>query len=249
MGDIISVTDAGVMRVRLNRPAKKNAITRAMYEDLTGALARAGDDEAVRAVVVTAEGSDFCAGNDILDFAQGLGDFHSAPLDDLPVFRFLRALTFFEKPLIAGVQGQAVGIGVTLLLHCDLAVVADDVRLSLPFLKLGLVPEAGSTLLLPQRIGHARAFEWMTAGDAMGAEEAHRLGLVNAVVDASALAQTADDMAARLLRLSPSSLRHTKRLMRDPEALWQVVRAEGEIFRRQLQSPEAAAAFAAFLNR
>jgi enoyl-CoA hydratase/carnithine racemase len=130
-----------------------------------------------------------------------------------------------------------------------LAVVSDDVRLSLPFLKLGLVPEAGSTLLLPRRIGHARAFAWMASGDAMGAEEAHRLGLVNAVVDASAVTQTSEDMAAKLLRLSPSSLKHTKRLMRDPEALWQVVRAEGEIFRQQLQSPEAIAAFTAFLNR
>jgi enoyl-CoA hydratase/carnithine racemase len=249
MGDIISVTDAGILRLRLNRPAKKNAITRAMYEDLTEGLVRASNDDAVRAVVITAEGGDFCAGNDILDFAQGLGDFQSVPLDDLPVFRFLRALTFFEKPLVAGVQGQAVGIGVTLLLHCDLAVVSDDVRLSLPFLKLGLVPEAGSTLLLPRRIGHARAFAWMASGEAMGAEEAHQLGLVNAVVDASAVTRTSEDMAAKLLRLSPSSLKHTKRLMRDPEALWQVVRTEGEIFRQQLQSPEAIAAFTAFLNR
>ena len=249
MGDIICATDDGVTRLRLNRPAKKNAITRAMYEELTLALDQAGADSKVGAVVITAEGSDFCAGNDIMDFAQGLGDFQSADLDELPVFRFLRALTFFEKPLIAGVQGQAVGIGVTLLLHCDLAVAAEDVRLSLPFLKLGLVPEAGSTLLLPQRIGHAKAFAWMAMGEAMGADEAHRLGLVNAVVDASALSRTADDMAARLVHLSPSSLAHTKRLMRDPEALWQVVRAEGEIFRQQLQSPEAAAAFMAFLNR
>ncbi len=249
MGDIISGTEGGIMHLRLNRPAKKNAITRAMYEDLTAALDRASTDSDIGAVVITAEGRDFCAGNDIMDFAQGIGDFQSADLDELPVFRFLRALTFFEKPLIAGVQGQAVGIGVTLLLHCDLAAAADDARLSLPFLKLGLVPEAGSTLLLPQRIGHARAFAWMALGEPMGAEEAHRLGLVNTVVDASALVQTTDDLAAKLQRLSPASLRHTKRLMRDPEALWRVVRAEGEIFRKQLQSPEAAAAFMAFLNR
>lgn len=249
MGEIISTVDEGIMHLRLNRPAKKNAITRAMYEDLTAALEKAGNAEDVRAVVITAEGKDFCAGNDIMDFAQGIGEFQSMDLDHLPVFRFLRALTFFEKPLVAGVQGQAVGIGVTLLLHCDLAVVSDDVRLSLPFLKLGLVPEAGSTLLLPQRIGHARAFAWMALGEAMGADDAHRLGLANTVVDASALTQTADALAARLLRLSPSSLVHTKRLMRDPEALWRVVRAEGEIFRNQLQSPEAAAAFMAFLNR
>lgn len=249
LSDIISECKDGVLRLRLNRPAKKNALTRAMYETLAAELTRAGEDEAVRVVILSAEGSDFSAGNDIADFAQGLPELQSAALEELPVFRFLKALTFFEKPLIAAVQGQAVGVGVTLLLHCDLVAASDDVRLSLPFLKLGLVPEAGSTLLLPQRIGHARAFGWLALGEVMGAEETRELGLVNRVVDASALGATTDEMAKALTRLSPSSLRHTKGLMRDPQAVWQVVQAEGEIFRRQLSSPEAIAAFTAFLSR
>ena len=249
MEEVICETAGGAMRLRLNRPAKKNALTRAMYDAMTAGLTRASADDAVRAVIISAEGADFCAGNDIADFAQGLGDIHSLPLDDLPVFRFLRALTYFDKPLIAAVQGQAVGVGMTLLLHCDLVVAADDVRLSLPFLKLGLVPEAGSTLLLPERIGHARAFAWMALGEVIGAAQAHEWGLVNSVVHREGLDEAADHMAEKLIRLSPSSLKHTKAFMRDPDQLWAVVRAEGEVFRQQLTSPEAAAAFAAFMNR
>ena len=167
----------------------------------------------------------------------------------MPVFRFLKAITFFDKPLIAAVQGQAVGVGVTLLLHCDLVVATDDIRLSLPFLKLGLVPEAGSTLLLPERIGHARAFAWMALGEVIGAEDAHKLGLVNSIVPRDGLNDAAQAMAQKLVKLSPSSLRHTKAFMRDPEKLWQVIQAEGAVFRRQLMSPEAQAAFMAFLSK
>lgn len=251
MSDIIISHEDGILSLRLNRSAKKNALTGAMYTALADGLMQAARDEAVRAVVISAEGSDFCAGNDILDFAQNLAQFQpgGALVEDIPVFRFLKAITFFEKPLIAAVQGQAVGVGVTLLLHCDLVVVADDIRLSLPFLKLGLVPEAGSTLLLPQRIGHARAFGWMALGEIVGAEEARQMGLANRVVTRQELTHTAMALAADLARLSPSSLRHTKAFMRDPETLWQVIEAEGEVFRQQLQSPEAMAAFTAFMNR
>lgn len=249
LSEIITATDGAVLRLKLNRPAKKNALTRAMYDDLSAGLALASQDEAVRAVVISAEGSDFCAGNDILDFAQGLVEFTDADLEDLPVFRFLRALTFFDKPIIAAVQGQAVGVGVTLLLHCDLVVATDDIRLSLPFLKLGLVPEAGSTLLLPQRIGHPRAFAWLALGEIIGAEDAFRLGLANRVVGADALTQAIDDMTRPLIGLSPSAMRHTRSLLRDPNLVWQTVKAEGECFRQQLASPEAQAAFAAFLAR
>ncbi len=251
MSDIITETAGGVMRLRLNRPGKKNALTKAMYADLTAGLIAAGADETVSSVVISGEGADFCAGNDIFDFAQEFPAMQAsgAPLDELPVFRFLKALTFFEKPLIAAVHGQAVGVGVTLLLHCDLVVAADDVRLTLPFLKLGLVPEAGSTLLLPQRIGHARAFAWMALGEAVGAEQALALGLANRVAPRGDIDAVAGEMAAKIGRLSPGALRHTKALMRDPDALWQVVRAEGDIFRRLLTSPEAMAAFAAFMNK
>jgi enoyl-CoA hydratase/carnithine racemase len=251
MSDVLSHVDNGVLTLRLNRPAKKNALTKAMYAALTEGLAQASADEAVRVVVISAEGADFCAGNDIADFAQDLPLFQddSVDHDDMPVFRFLKALTFFDKPLIAAVQGQAVGVGVTLLLHCDLVVAADDIRLSLPFLKLGLVPEAGSTLLLPERIGHPRAFAWMALGEVVGADDARGLGLINRVVTREALDETAQAMAHKLLKLSPSSLRHTKALMRDPERLWQVIRTEGALFRQQLVSPEAQAAFMAFLSK
>jgi len=251
MSDVISHIDSGVLTLRLNRPVKKNALTKAMYSALTEGLARASADEAVRVVVISSEGADFCAGNDIADFAQDLPLFQDDSLDhdDMPVFRFLKAITFFDKPLIAAVQGQAVGVGVTLLLHCDLVVAAQDIRLSLPFLKLGLVPEAGSTLLLPERIGHQRAFAWMALGEVIGAEEARQLGLVNTVTTREGLDEAAWAMAHKLLKLSPSSLRHTKAFMRDPEKLWQVIRAEGAVFRRQLTSSEAQAAFMAFLSK
>jgi len=251
MTDILSHIDSGVLTLRLNRPVKKNALTKAMYAALTEGLARASADEAVRVVVIAAEGADFCAGNDIADFARDLPLFQDDGIDhdDMPVFRFLKAVTFFDKPLVAAVQGQAAGVGVTLLLHCDLVVAADDIRLSLPFLKLGLVPEAGSTLLLPERIGHQRAFAWMALGDVIGAEEARQLGLINTVASREALEASAMAMAHRLAQLSPSSLCHTKALMRDPEKLWRVIRAEGAIFRRQLTRPEAQAAFTAFLSK
>jgi enoyl-CoA hydratase/carnithine racemase len=251
MSDILTNLDNGILTLRLNRPAKKNALTKAMYAALTAGLAQASADDAVRVVIIAAEGGDFCAGNDILDFAQDLPAYQNPDTDHdaMPVFQFLKAITFFEKPLIAAVQGQAVGVGVTLLLHCDLVVAAEDVRLSLPFLKLGLVPEAGSTLLLPERIGHQRTFAWMALGEVIGAADAKQLGLINATVPREDLDATTLAMAQKLLKLSPSSLRHTKAFMRDPEKLWQVIRAEGAIFRQQLLSPEAQAAFMAFLSR
>jgi len=251
MGEIIGEMGEGVLRLTLNRPEKKNALTRAMYVELTRLLDQAAADDAVRCVVLAGAGADFCAGNDILDFVQGAPDFLLPEIDieTLPVFRFLKALTFFGKPLVGAVQGQAVGIGVTLLLHCDLVVAADDIRLTLPFLKLGLVPEAGSTLLLPQRIGHARAFGWMALGEKIDARDAERLGLVNRVVIADDLALTAHEMAGMTASLPPSAVRYTKGLMRDAPSLWAVVQEEGRIFRQQLTSPEAQAAFAAFLSK
>jgi enoyl-CoA hydratase/carnithine racemase len=250
-GEIISEISGGVLRLTLDRPEKKNALTRAMYSDLSEALDVAAADEAIRCVVIGGSGKDFCAGNDINDFVQGVAEFASPDVDieTLPVFRFLKALTFFPKPLVCALQGQAVGVGVTLLLHCDLVVAADDISLSLPFLKLGLIPEAGSTLLLPQRIGHARAFGWMALGEKMGAADALRLGLVNRVVKPGDQGAAADEMAAIAAGLSPSSVRYTKGLMRDAESLWAVVQEEGRLFRQQLTSPEARAAFAAFMNR
>ncbi|MGN6424204.1 MAG: enoyl-CoA hydratase-related protein [Asticcacaulis sp.] len=247
---IVTTEADGVVTLRMDRPAKKNALTKTMYAELTDALIKAQANDATRAVIIAASGDDFCAGNDIMDFAQGLPELRAAAdLEDLPVFRFLKALTFFDKPLIAAVQGQAVGVGVTLLLHCDLVAASEDARLSLPFLKLGLVPEAGSTLLLPQRIGHQRAFAWMALGEVIGAAEARELGLINRVVARDALDAAAAEMARRVAALPPNAVRQTKGFLRDREALWQVVRAEGEVFRELLFSPEAQAAFMAFMSK
>lgn len=249
--EIISEINGNVLSLTLNRPEKKNALTRAMYSALTDALEKAGSDDAIRCVIIGAAGADFCAGNDIGDFVQGVAEFASPDVDieTLPVFRFLKALTFFQKPLICALQGQAVGVGVTLLLHCDLVVAAKDISLSLPFLKLGLIPEAGSTLLLPQRLGYSRAFGWMALGEKISAAEALRLGLVNDVVQPGEQGAKAQEMAIIAAGLSPSSVRYTKGLMRDAESLWAVVCEEGRIFRQQLTSPEAQAAFAAFMKR
>lgn len=250
MNEIISTRAGGLLELRFNRPEKKNALTRAMYEGLAEGLAQASADDDIRAVLLSAEGDDFCAGNDIQDFVRDLPAYQAdGNHETLPVFHFLKSLTFFEKPLIAAVQGKAVGVGVTMLLHCDLVVAADTAGLSLPFLKLGLVPEAGSTLLLPQRIGHARAFGWMALGETINANQAFELGLVNRVMPVSGLAGAAAEMAQRVAQLSPMAVRHTKALLRDPHSLWPVVRAEAELFRQLLSSPETAAAFAAFLAR
>ncbi|HVZ29883.1 MAG TPA: enoyl-CoA hydratase-related protein [Asticcacaulis sp.] len=251
MGEIISACADGVLELRFNRPEKKNALTQAMYRTLVDELRQAEVDDEIKAVVLTAAGSDFCAGNDIQDFARDLPAFQASggATEDLPVFQFLKCLTFFEKPLIAAVKGKAAGVGVTLLLHCDLVVVADDIALTLPFLKLGLVPEAGSTLLLPQRIGHARTFAWMALGEAVGAEAARDLGLANRVVPAGDLAASAAEMAKTVAALPAEAVRHTKAFLRDPDVTWQVVRAEAEVFRTLLFSTEAQAAFAAFLAR
>jgi enoyl-CoA hydratase/carnithine racemase len=250
LGEIIGTHADGVLELRLNRPEKKNALTQAMYRTLVAELRRAEVDDGIRAVLLTAEG-DFCAGNDIQDFARDLPAWLAADgaTEDLPVFQFLKCLTFFEEPLIAAVRGKAAGVGVTLLLHCDLVVVADDIALSLPFLKLGVVPEAGSTLLLPQRIGHARAFAWMALGEVIGAEAARDLGLVNQVVAGGAPEPMAREMARKVVALPAEAVRQTKALMRDPDVVWQVVRAEAEVFRGLLASSEAQAAFAAFLAR
>ena len=251
MSEIEIEKGEGITTLKLNRSAKKNALTRAMYTALAEALNDADSDDAVRVVIIAAHGDDFSAGNDIFDFAQDIPALMAGEVDpdSMPVMRFLKALTWFRKPLVAAVKGQAVGVGVTLLLHCDLVVAADTVQLRLPFLHLGLVPEAGSSQLLPLRIGHVRAFEWLSQNRVVDGETALAWGLVNRVVTAEALDATAWDLAHGLLRLSPAALRHTKALMRVPERLWPIIEAEGRIFRELLTGPEAQAAFMAFLNR
>jgi enoyl-CoA hydratase/carnithine racemase len=236
---------AGMFEVRLNRPDKRNAITIAMYQALTAALATAQADSGVRAVLLSGEGAGFCAGND-------LNDFLAAPVIDgaHPVMRFLSQLATFGKPLVAAVHGQAVGIGVTLLLHCDLVLAAPSAQLSMPFVALGLVPEAGSSLLLPRLIGAQRAAELLLLGKAIDAATAHGLGLVNRVVEEAALQDAARETAAELARQPVAALNATRRLLRgDPAELLSRIEEEARIFGAQLQSEEFRAAIRAVMAR
>ena len=247
MSEIETRLDNGVLTVTLNRPDKKNAITQAMYAALSEATERARTDDAVRVLLFRAEGDSFSAGNDIGDFIA-LGAQAAGPLD-LSVFRFLKALADLDRPAVAAVKGRAVGIGLTLLLHCDMVVVAEDALLSAPFVNLALAPEAASTLLLPQVIGHQRAFELFALGQAIDGRTAQAWGLANRCVPADQVEATASDLAAQIAARAPNSIRRTKALMRDAEALWTIMRKEGEVFGSQMKSPEAMEAFMAFTQK
>lgn len=237
----------GVMYVAMDRAEKKNAITQAMYLAMTQALEQAREDDAVRVVMISGEGDDFSAGNDIADFMK-LGQ-AGVELVDADVFKFLQALAYLDKPLVAAVRGRAVGVGLTMLLHCDIVVVAKDAKLSAPFINLALVPEAASTLLLPGLIGHQRAFELFALGEPIDGRQACDWGLANRVVPAGAVETVAVDLARRIATRAPNALRHTKRLMRDAASMWELMQREGRIFGDQMKSPEAAEAFMAFMEK
>ena len=242
---IIVGRDGSVAELRLARPAKRNAITAAMYAALADGLAAAHADAGVRAILLSAEGPSFTAGNDLHDF---LANPPQGP--DSPVFRFLHGLAGAGKPIVAAVQGQAVGIGTTMLLHCDLVVLADDAQLRMPFVDLALVPEAASSLLIPRAIGHARAAEMLMLGDAIDAPTALAWGLANRVVPAGSERAAALALAHRLADKPPTALALTKRLLRDDAAgVAARMDAEGDHFGQQLQSPELKGAIAAFFAR
>ena len=246
MTDPILIHDAdGVLELRFNRPDKKNAILGAMYDALTHALQDAGTRDAVRAVLIAAEGDAFTAGNDIRDFlAMGGG------LERSPPARFIHAIATFAKPLVAAVQGPAVGVGTTLLLHCDLVYASPAATFSVPFVDLGLVPEAGSSLLLPARMGHARAAALLLLGETIGVEAALSAGLLTGIVPPESLQAHARAKAQALAAKPAAALAATRALMRgDSAALHARMRAEGAAFSNALASPEARAAFASFLDR
>jgi enoyl-CoA hydratase/carnithine racemase len=236
----------GVLSVTLSRADKKNAITQAMYAALSDAMERAKADDAIRAVLLRADGDSFSAGNDIGDFIA-IGSQTEKPFD-MSVFRYLKSLADLDKPLVAAVKGRAVGIGLTMLLHCDLVVVADDALLSVPFVNLALAPEAASSLLLPAAIGHQRAFELFALGEVIDGK-ALAWGLANRAVPAGDVDAAAADLAAKVASRAPNSIRKTKRLMRDAEALWVLMQREGEAFGSQMKSPEAMEAFTAFTQK
>ncbi len=245
--EIIVSREAGVLEIRFNRPAKKNAITNAMYGALADAIFAAAGDAEVRAILFTAAGDFFTSGNDIVDFAAiATGQAGDAPRH---VTRFLEACILAEKPLVAAVQGHAVGIGVTMLLHCDLVYIAEAVKLTTPFVDLGVVPENASSLTLPARMGHARAFAMLGLGEPLVGAGAVAAGLANAALPAGEVEPRARAAAHALARKPAEALRLTKKLMRDPETLLARMHQEGALFAERLQSDEARAAFAAFLQR
>ncbi len=237
----------GVLTVTLARADKKNAITQAMYAALAEATERARADDAVRVLMFRGEGDSFSAGNDIGDFIA-IGSQAGQPTD-MPVFRFLKALADLDKPVVAAVRGRAVGIGLTLLLHCDMVVVAEDALLSAPFINLALAPEAASSMLLPAVLGHQRAFEIFALGEPIDGKTAVAWGLANRAVAADQVEAVAAQLAGKLAARAPNSIRKTKRLMRDAERLWELMQREGEAFGSQMKSPEAMEAFMAFTQK
>ncbi len=246
MSDILTHTDAGVMTITFNRLDKKNSITSSMYAAMADAVAQAGADPAVRVVVFQGHESIFSAGNDI-------GDFLNQPpsTQESPVFRFLRGIATFEKPLLAAVAGPAVGIGTTMLFHCDLVYAGDNAAFSMPFVNLGLCPEAASSLLAPRMFGYHRAAEALLMGEPFFAEAAQEVGLVNRVVPPTEVNGYAQAQARKLAAKPLSSLIATKRLMKggDQQAVLQKMDEEGQSFGRMLREPAAKEAFGAFMEK
>jgi enoyl-CoA hydratase/carnithine racemase len=241
---IVTTTDS-VMEIRFNRPEKKNALTRAMYDGVVTAFEAAESDPAIRVILLTGTGDTFTSGNDIKDFQQ-----RATNRDATAASPFLTALSTLAKPLIAAVNGAAIGVGTTMLAHCDLIVAARSARFVMPFTRLGLVPEAGSSLLFPQLLGHQRASAMLLLGDALDAETAHSAGFVYQVVDDAELMTAARAVASRLAALPPQAIRQTKYLMRHGKPiLGDRISEELELFRQRVHAPEASEAFAAFMEK
>jgi enoyl-CoA hydratase/carnithine racemase len=244
--DILTRKENGICTIEFNRPDKKNAITAAMYQLMADALKDAESDGGVRAIVISGKPEIFTAGNDLEDFIR-----NPPANNDAPVIQFMMALSHAAKPVIAAVAGAAVGIGTTMLGHCDLVYAAENAKFSLPFTQLGLCPEFSSSLLFPQILGYQRAAEKFMLGEAFSAQEAYEMGLVSKVVPLDQLAAFAQVQAAKLAALPASSLRITKRLMKSSQAAAVDAKIQEELthFIAMLSSPEAKEAFTAFFER
>lgn len=236
-----------ILLVRINRPERKNALTHAMYTALGDAVDQAHEDADIRCVLFTGSEDCFTAGNDLGDFAAGL----PGAFEETPVGRFLFLLATASKPVVAAVNGPAVGIGTTMLLHCDLVFAGNNTRFQMPFANLGLCPEGGSSLLLPSWLGRVRAAELLMLGGAFTADDAHRLGLINRVCEPANTEMAALDACRQLTAQAPAALRATKELLNRPtlDELKNTMLAEGERFAERLKSPEAAEAFRAFTEK
>jgi enoyl-CoA hydratase/carnithine racemase len=244
--DILVHAERGVMTLTFNRLERKNSITAAMYAALADALESAKDDAAVRVVLIQGHETVFSAGNDIKDFLE-----QPPAQEGAPVFRFLRAIAAFPKPLIAAVCGPAVGVGTTLLFHCDLVYAGDNAAFSMPFVNLGLCPEAASSLLVPQMLGYHRAAEALLLGEPFMAEAALEVGLVNRVLPPTEANAYAQQVAHKLAAKPASSLAETKRLMKgtQQQLVLQQMDEEGKSFSRMLREPAAREAFGAFMEK
>ncbi|MFT4240929.1 MAG: enoyl-CoA hydratase [Acidovorax sp.] len=245
--DILVHTEGGITTITFNRVDKKNSITAAMYAAMADALEAAKADASVRVVVLQGDMAIFSAGNDI-------GDFQRQPpssREESPVFRFLRGIATFPKPLVAAVCGPAVGVGTTMLFHCDLVYAGDNAAFSMPFVNLGLCPEAASSLLVPQMMGYHRAAEALLLGEPFMAEAALEVGLVNRVVPPAECNALAQAQAKKLAAKPLSALIETKRLLKGPQAakVLEVMDEEGDSFRRMLREPAAREAFSAFMEK
>ena len=243
---VLTRRDGDVLRLVLARPEKKNALTADMYEALIHALEVAAMDKSVGALMIEGSGGSFTAGNDIADFiahASGGGS-------DMAALRFVRAIAASDVPIVAAVDGVAVGVGTTMLLHCDLVYASPAAKFRMPFVDLGLVPEAGASLLLPARVGLARASELLMLGDAFGAEAAREMGIVNAVIEPPALFEQALEKARALAAKPRNALRTTRKLIRgDRAAVLARIDEEAVAFAAAMASDEARAAFMAFMTK
>jgi enoyl-CoA hydratase/carnithine racemase len=242
MSNILTEQTGSILHLKLNRPEKKNALTQEMYQSLGTKINEAAADFAIRAVVISSDGDSFTAGNDINDFAN------NPQMDEgSPVFNFLFAIHNFPKPLIASVHGRAVGIGTTMLMHCDIVTANPNTIFSMPFVSLGLVAEGGSSYLFPRLVGHAKAAEILLTGRNFSADEALQMGLINSIADDQLAA--AMKFAQELAEQPPTAVINTKALLKSGshDALNQVMRAEGELFKMAMDSDEAQQAFMNFL--
>ena len=247
MQDILTHTADGVMTLTINRPDKKNSFTQAMYGAMADALEQAKNDPAIRVTVIQGDITVFSAGNDISDFLQR----KPTPQEEAPVFQFLRGIASHPKPIVAAVCGPAVGIGTTLLFHCDLVYAGDNAAFSMPFVNLGLCPEAGSSLLVPQMMGYHRAAEALLLGEPFMAEAALEVGLVNRILPPTEVNDMVQTLARKLAAKPLGSLIETKRLMKKGQMAQVLaqISEEGENFARLLQEPAAKEAFTAFLEK
>lgn len=244
MSEVLASTESQILTLTLNRPEKQNAITRDMYQTLASAINEANGDFGVRAVLITSSSQHFTSGNDLFDFLN------TPPLEEgSPVMNFLGAIHNFSKPLLAAVSGNAVGIGTTMLFHCDVVVAAPTTKFSMPFVNLGLVPEAGSSLLFPRLVGHQRASKVFLTGEPFSPTEALEMGLIAEVSDNPI--ESARAIALKIAAQPPNAVIQTKALIKSElhDKVTAVMRAEGELFQMALQSDEAREAFMNFLSK